>query len=133
LFADIPSQPNAPINELVSLEFLKDGNGWTDEEMYQHYLFDLQTRHALGLDQLGEEHFELRTVYNIHQRLTQYMQENGVNLLDRAFEQVTDEQLAAFHLKAGQQRMDNVMLGSNIRHRERLQLLVEVMQRFSVC
>ena len=62
LYVDFPSRPNAPINELVSLEFLKDGNGWTDEEMYEHYLFDLQTRHALGLDQLGEEHFELRTV-----------------------------------------------------------------------
>jgi hypothetical protein len=129
LYVDFPSRPNAPINELVSLEFLKDGNGWTDEEMYERYLFDLQTRHALGLDQLGEEHFELRTVYNFRQRLSQYMQERGVNLLDQAFEQVTDEQIAAFHLKAGQQRMDSVLLGSNIRQRGRLQLLVEVMQR----
>jgi len=129
LYVDFPSRPNAPINELVSLEFLKDGNGWTDEEMYEHYLFDLQTRHALGLDQLGEEHFELRTVYNFRQRLSQYMQEKGVNLLDQAFEQVTDEQIAAFHLKTGQQRMDSVLLGSNIRQRGRLQLLVEVMQR----
>ena len=129
LYADIPSRPNAPINELVSLEFLKDGNGWTDEEMYEHYLFDLQTRHALGLDQLGDEHLELRTVYNFRQRLSQYMQEQGVNLLDRAFEQVTDEQLAAYKLKTGKQRMDSVLLGSNIRQRGRLQLLVEVMQR----
>jgi len=129
LYVDFPSRPNAPINELVSLEFLKDGNGWTDEEMYEHYLFDLQTRHALGLDQLGEEHFELRTVYNFRQRLSQSMQETGVNLLDQAFEQVTDEQIAAFHLKTGQQRMDSVLLASNIRQRGRLQLLVEVMQR----
>ena len=129
LYVDFPSRPNAPINELVSLEFLKDGNGWTDEEMYQHYLFDLQTRHALGLDQLGEAHFELRTVYNFRERLSQYMQEKGINLLDQAFEQVTDEQIAAFHLKLGQQRMDSVLLGSNIRQRGRLQLLVEVMQR----
>ena len=129
LFVDFPSRPNAPINELVSLEFLKDGHGWTDEEMYEHYLFDLQTRHALGLDQLGEAHFELRTVYNFRQRLSQHMQAQGVNLLDRAFEQVTDEQIAAFQLKTGQQRMDSVMLGSNIRQRGRLQLLVEVMQR----
>jgi len=129
LYVDFPSRPNAPINELVSLEFLKDGNGWTDEEMYQHYLFDLQTRHALGLDQLGEAHFELRTVYNFRERLSQYMQEKGINLLDQAFEQVTDEQIAAFHLKSGQQRMDSVLLGSNIRQRGRLQLLVEVMQR----
>ena len=129
LYVDFPSRPNAPINELVSLEFLKDGNGWTDEEMYEHYLFDLQTRHALGLDQLGEEHFELRTLYNFRQRLSQYMQEKGINLLDQAFEQVTDAQIAAFQLKTGQQRMDSVMLGSNIRQRGRLQLLVEVMQR----
>lgn len=129
LYADIPSRPNAPINELVSLEFLKDGNGWTDEEMYEHYLFDLQTRHALGLDQLGEEHLELRTVYNFRQRLSAYMQEQGVNLLDEVFEQVTDQQIAAFQLKTGQQRMDSVLLASNIRQRGRLQLLVEVLQR----
>jgi hypothetical protein len=57
------------------------------------------------------------------------MQEKGINLLDQAFEQVTDEQIAAFHLNSGQQRMDSVLLGSNIRQRGRLQLLVEVMQR----
>lgn len=129
MYADFPSRPNAPINELVSLEFLKAGNGWTDEEMYQHYLFDLQTRHALGLDQLGEEHFELRTVYNFRQRLSQHMQETGINLLDQAFEQVTDMQIKAFQLKTGQQRMDSVLLGSNIRQMGRVQLLVEVLQR----
>jgi len=95
LFADIPSRPNAPINELVSLEFLKDGKGWTDEEMYDHYLYDLQTRHALGLDQLGEEHLELRTVYNFRQRLSKQMQETGVNLLDKVFDQVTDQPFVA--------------------------------------
>jgi hypothetical protein len=79
LYADFPSRPNAPVNELVSLEFLKAGNDWTDEEMYDHYLFDLQTRSALGLEQLGEAHFELRTVYNFRQRLSQHMQEKGVN------------------------------------------------------
>lgn len=129
LYADFPSRPNAPINELVSLEFLKDGNDWTDEEMYDRYLFDLQTRHALGLDQLGEAHFELRTLYNFRQRLSRYMQEQGINLLDQAFEQVTDEQIAAYGLKTGKQRMDSTQLASNIRHRGRLQLLVEVIQR----
>jgi hypothetical protein len=49
--------------------------------------------------------------------------------LDQAFEQVTDEQIAAFSLKAQKQRMDSTMLASNIRHMGRLQLLVEVLQR----
>jgi hypothetical protein len=91
--------------------------------MHQHYLFDLQTRHALGLDQLGEAHFELRTLYNFRERLSQHMQETGVNLLDQAFEQVTDAQIEAFQLKTGQQRVDSVLLGSNIRQTGRLQAL----------
>jgi hypothetical protein len=129
MYVDFPSRPNAPVNELVSLEFLKAGNDWTDEEMYQHYLFDLQVRHALGLDTLGETHFEMRTVYNFRQRLSQYMQETGINLLDQAFEQVTDEQIVAFRLKTDKQRMDSTQVASNIRRAGRLQLLVEVLQR----
>lgn len=129
LYADMPSRPNAPVNELVSLEYLKAGKGWTDEEMYEHYLFDVQMRYALGLDRLGEAHFELRTVYNFRQRLSKYMQETGINLLDQAFEQVTDEQIEAYGLKSSKQRMDSTMIASNIRQMGRLQLLVEVLQR----
>jgi hypothetical protein len=129
LYADFPSRPNAPVNELVGLEYLKAGKGWTDEEMYEHYLFNVQTRYALGLDRLGEVHFELRTVYNFRQRLSRYMQETGINLLDQAFEQVTDEQIEAYGLKTDKQRMDSTMIASNIRQMGRLQLLVEVLQR----
>jgi len=57
------------------------------------------------------------------------MQEKGINLLEKAFEQVTDEQLKAFKLKTGKQRMDSTQIASNIREMGRLQLLVEVLQR----
>ncbi|MBU4446911.1 hypothetical protein KJ656_17820 [bacterium] len=73
------------------------------------------------------------------------MQETGVNLLDGAFEQVTDAQIAAFQLKTGKQRtpaprtawgrlaagasVDSTQVASNIRRMGRVQLLVEVLQR----
>jgi len=44
-------------------------------------------------------HFDLRTVYNFRHRIAKHMQESGENLIDQAFEQVTDEQVAAFNLK----------------------------------
>jgi hypothetical protein len=78
---------------------------------------------------LGDGHFELRTQYYFRERLSQYMQDKGENLLDKSFEQVTDEQLAAYHLKTDKQRMDSFQIGSNIRHMGRIQLLVEVLQR----
>jgi hypothetical protein len=129
LYSDEPSRPNTPVNVLVGLEILKSGFGWSDEEMYDHFCYDVQVRYALGYRDLGEGHFELRTMYNFRQRLTQHMQETGKNLFEQVFEQVTDEQLAAFELKTDKLRMDSTLIASNIREISRLQLLVEVLQR----
>lgn len=129
LYADCPSRPNIPVNVLVGLEYLKAGNGWTDEEMFDEFGYNTQVRYALGFRQLGEGDFEPRTLYYFRERLSRYMQETGINLLDKAFEQVTDEQIRAFHLKTGKQRMDSTQIASNIRAMSRLQLLVEVLQR----
>jgi len=129
LYADDPSRPNIPINVLVSLDALKSGHGWSDEEMHDHFSFDVQVRYALGYRDLSAGHFALRTIYNFRERVTRHMAETGENLYERAFEQVTDEQLAAFELKTGQLRVDSTQIASNIRAMSRLQLLVEVMQR----
>lgn len=129
LYSELPSRPNIPVNVLVGLEYLKAGNGWTDEEMYDMYCYNVQVRYALGIRQLGEGYFDLRTVYYFRERLSRTMQETGINLMEKAFEQVTDEQIRAYQLKTGKQRMDSTQVSSNIRRMGRLQLLVEVIQR----
>jgi hypothetical protein len=129
LYSDEASRPNIPINVLVGLETLKSGFGWSDEEMYDHFCYDVQVRYALGYRDLSEGHFELRTVYNFRQRVTRHMQETGENLIEAAFEQVTDEQIAAFELKTNKLRMDSTLIAGNIRTMSRIQLLVEVLQR----
>lgn len=129
LFSDKASRPNIAINRLVSLEYLKAGHGWSDEEMFDALRFDLQVRYGVGLWDLGVDDFELRTVYNFRRRLTQHMQKTGQNLLDQTFEHVTDAQIAAFGLRTDKQRMDSTFVASNIREMSRLQLLVEVLQR----
>ena len=129
LYSDEPSRPNKAVNILMGLEILKSGFGWSDEEMYDHFCYDVQVRRALGLRDLGEGHFRLRTIYNFRLRLTNHMQETGENLFEQVFEQITDEQLAAFELKTNKLRMDSTLIASNIREMRRLQLLVEVLQR----
>ena len=97
--------------------------------MYHHFCFDLQVRYALGIRNLGEDHFELRTMYNFRCRVTQHMQETGENLYAQALEQITDEQVMVYELKTHRLRMDSTQIASNIREMTRLQLLVEVLQR----
>jgi len=129
LYSDAPSRPNIPVNVLVSLEALKASFGWSDEEMHDAFLFDLQVRYALGYDNVGEGDFDLRSVYNFRRRVCDHMRESGENLIERAFEQITDEQVVAFQLKTGRLRMDSTQIASNIQRMARVQLLVEVLQR----
>jgi hypothetical protein len=129
LYSNEPSRPNIPVNVLVGLEVLKSGFGWSDEELYDGFQFNLQVRYALGCRDLSGDDFELRTLYNFRRRLSEHMRESGENLLERAFEQVTDEQIAALNVHTGMQRVDSTMIASNIRQLSRLQLLVEVLQR----
>ena len=129
LYVDYPSRPNVPINWLVGLETLKAGFGWSDEELYDHFCFDLQVRYALGIHDLNEGDFELRSLYYFRERLSRYNLEHGVNLLTQAFEQITNQQVTALQVKTGKQRMDSTQIASNILEMSRLQLLVEAVQR----
>jgi hypothetical protein len=114
---------------MVGLESLKADFGWSDAELYDRFTYDLQVRYALGYQQLGEGDYDLRSLYYFRERVSRYMQEKGVNLIEKAFEQVTDEQIKVYQLKTGKQRMDSTQIASNIREMSRLQLLVEVLQR----
>ena len=129
LYSDKKSRPNVPINILVGLEILKSGYGWSDEEMYDAYLFNLQVRYALGIRDMDEFVFELRTVYNFRRRVSNYIQDTGKNPLDDLFSQITDEQIKKYGIKTDMQRMDSTLIASNIRNMSRIQLLVEILQR----
>ena len=129
LYSEKGSRPNVPVNVLVGLEVLKSGNGWSDEELYENYCYNLQVRYALGYDRLGDGDFEIRTLYYFRERLSRYNAENGINLLEKAFEAITDVQIMKLKVRTGMQRMDSTQIASNIVSASRLQLLVEAVQR----
>ena len=131
LYADVPSRPNVPVNVLVGLETLKAGFGLSDEELYDAFTYDLQVRYALGYRDLGEGEFDLRTLYYFRARLSQYNREHEVNLIQQAFAQITDQQLTAFQVRTGKQRMDSTQIASNIMDLSRLQLAVEGVHRLA--
>jgi len=131
LYTDKASRPNVPVNILVGLECLKAGFGWSDEEMYDQFLYNIQVRYALGLQELNSGHFELRTVYNFRRRLVQYRQETGNDLMGDIFAEMTGEQIAAFKVRTGMQRMDSSQISSDMADISRLQLVVEGLVRLS--
>ena len=129
LYSDEASRPNVAVNVLVGLEGLKAGFGWSDQELYENYCYNLQVRYALGYDRLGDGDFEICTLYYFRERLSKYNAEKGINLLEKAFEGITDAQIVALKVRTGMQRMDSTQIASNIVSASRLQLLVEALQR----
>jgi len=129
LYSDKKSRPNTPVNILVGFETIKSGFGWSDEELYNHFLFDLQVRYALGLQDFDEEYFDLRTIYYFRAALCEYEREESVNLIQKATEKITDRQIEKFKIKTGLQRMDSTQIQSNIQNMSRIQLLVEIINR----
>lgn len=129
LYSEKDSRPNVPVNVLVGLEALKAGFGWSDQEMYEHFCYDLQVRYAVGYDRLGDGDFEIRSLYYFRERLSKYNAEQGINLLEKAFEKITDAQIMDLKVRTGMQRMDSTQIASNIVSASRLRLLVEAVQR----
>ena len=130
LYSEQGSRPNAPINTMVAALILQHQRGWTYRELCDQIDFDLKTRTALGLWDLDTTPFSRATLFNFQARLADYWVQTGENLLERVFDALTQEQLETLEVQTTIQRADSFLAASNIRDYSRLQLLIEVLQRF---
>ena len=71
----------------------------------------------------------IRSWYYFRERLSKHNAEKSINLLEKAFEQITDAQIVELKVRTGMQRMDSTQIASNIVSASRLRLLVEAVQR----
>jgi hypothetical protein len=115
--------PNASARILVALSILKEGFGCSDEELFEKCEFDLLTRKALGLLQLGDKVPSLETWYLFRRRICEYEEQGGENLMERCFRQVTGEQVRQFNISGKTIRMDSKLVGSNIAWYSRYELI----------
>jgi hypothetical protein len=130
LYSTIESRPNFPVNIWVGLEILKWFFDYTDEELLDQFNFNLLCARALGQDNLGDITLSERTVYYNRQRLLEYENKTGRNLLEEEFKALTDEVIAQLKLNTKMQRMDSSMIGSCIKQMSRLELIAKVVQNF---
>jgi len=130
LFDDATGRPNAPLRMLVGMLILKEGFGWSDEELFEAVHFNLLVRRALGLLNLTDEVPVESTYYLFKQRLYAHQLEMGVNLLQEVFQELTRDQARRLGVVGEKLRMDSTLLGSNLAACTRLQLIIGCLQAF---
>lgn len=131
LYSTKKSRPNVPVNQLVGALILKNLHNWTYQQLFMNLNFNLLTRHALGVQSLGGSIFAEASIFNFQNKVIEYYIQTGKDLLTEVFDSLTSAQLKEFGIKTDIQRGDSFLLGSNIFDYTRLQLLIEVLLRFS--
>jgi len=127
IYCENNGRPNFPINILVGLEILKELHNHTDEILYDRFLFDMLYQHALGIENIDEYDFSIRTLYNFRSALSSYDQNNNTNLMKSVFENLRDDAIEKCNINTSIQRADTVMIQANIKQMSRLMLFHKVM------
>jgi hypothetical protein len=91
LFSAENGAPNAPIRVLVGMMILKEGQGISDESLFESARFNMLARGALGLLNIDEEPPVESTYYLLRRRIVEYEKTNGENLLESLFKELTKE------------------------------------------
>ncbi len=130
LYSTKKSRPNVPVNQLVGALILKHLYNWTYQQLFMNLNFNLLTRHAIGVQNLGGSVFAEASIFNFQKKVIEYYIQTGRDLLTEVFDSLTSTQLKEFGIKTDIQRGDSFLLGSNIFDFTRLQLLIEVLLRF---
>ena len=121
-------RPNAPLRVLLAMMVLKEGNGWSDEQLFDNCRFNLRCMVALGLCHIDDDVPVGSTYYEFRRRLAGHSAEHGTDLVGEAFRSAARGQIRAYNIKGGKIRMDSKLIQSNIAKAGRLELILETVR-----
>lgn len=130
LFSNKVGRPNASIRILVGMIILKEGQDWTDQQLYENCRYNLKVMLALGLTNLDDEVPVPSTYYDFKTKLDRYYREEGKNLFSQVFKSITSSQIKKYQISGKCIRMDSKLIQSNIGTWTRLQKIIQSFQVF---
>lgn len=130
LYALDNGRPNASIRQLLGMIILKEGNNWTDAQLFESCEFNVLIMRALGLNNLSDRIPSPATYYNFKLALLNYEQKSGVNLLEQVFSIITKDQVVRFKVSGSTIRMDSKLMQSNVAKTTRLQMALGIVTKF---
>ncbi len=123
LYSKKDSRPNTPVNVQIGALIIKELLGLSDDELLASMLFDIRFQYALHTTSCQEQPMNDRTLGRFRERCATYESETGIDLLHATIESLSDEMAKMMKLDLSLKRMDSLMVASNIKRMNRLELL----------
>ena len=130
LYSNGKGAPNVSIRVLIGMMILKEGQGWSDEQLFESSNYNLLVRSALGLMTLEDAVPVASTYYLFRRNLVEYAKEHEEDLFKKCQAQITKSQILEFNVSGKQVRMDSKLIGSNIAWYTRYELIHETLRLF---
>lgn len=130
LYSKGQGAPNVSIRVLVGMMILKEGQGWSDEQLFESCSYKLLIISDLNLMSLEEAELVPSTYYLFRRNLVEYTREHGEDLFKKCQAQITWDQILEFNVSGKQVRMDSKLIGSNIAWYSRYELIHETLRLF---
>ena len=130
LFSSGKGTPNASIRTLIGMMILKEGEGYSDQKLFENCRFNLLTRKAFGLVNIDDTIPSESTYYLLRKRIVDYHKTTGVDLFDKCFKEITGNQIIDFEVSGHSIRMDSKLIGSNIAFYSRYELIHSILLKY---
>jgi hypothetical protein len=123
-------RPNASVRVLISMMILKEGHGWSDEQLFDRCRFDLKLILALGGTRLQDSIPTESTYYEFRRLLVEHNEDQQEDLLKTTFTTITTAQVKDLKISGKKIRMDSKLINSNIATSTRLNMILESVRKF---
>ena len=123
-------RPNSSVRMMIGMMIIKEGQGWSDQQLFEECRFNLKVMRALGLTNINDDIPTESTYYEFRKILGAYNKEHEQDLLKETFCFITSKQVKEFKIGGKKIRMDSKLINSNIAKSTRLNLIVETVRKY---
>jgi hypothetical protein len=130
LYSDKASRPNTPVNVCVGALIIKELFNMTDDEMVEALAFDVRYQYALHTTSFEEQPLSDKTLSRFRKRCYTYELSHGTDLIHDTITELSGEMAKLMKINGQIQRMDSLMVASNIKRLSRMELLYTCLSNF---
>lgn len=123
------SRPPTPANYIVGAMLIKEMFGLTDDETVEMVQCDVRAQYALHSTSLEEQPISDRTFSRFRERLYNYEQETGIDLLKEEMEKISDQFCEYLDINKKVKRMDSLMVSMHAKAMSRLEIIYTTVQK----
>lgn len=130
LYSEKASRPNTPVNVIIGALIIKELFNMTDDELVESLMFDIRFQYALHTTSFKEQPLSDKTLSRFRNRCYNYELTHGKDLIHDTITELAMEMAKLMKINGQIQRMDSLMIASNIKKLSRMELLYTCLSNF---